>query len=73
MYILSIPAIFYFFVFALDALEPASLREGGWIFNGPPAGEPWWYFWTLYSTSGASKLLVAQLAVLPCRSFADSF
>ena len=50
LYIMAIPAIFYFFVFALDALDPNTLREGGWIFHGPPAGEPWWYFWTLFST-----------------------
>jgi sulfate permease, SulP family len=47
-YILTIPAIFYFFVFSLDKLDPAHLRETGWIFEGPEAGEPWWYFYTLY-------------------------
>jgi SulP family sulfate permease len=49
LYILTIPAIFYFFVFSLDDLDPDSLRNGGWIFHGPPEGEPWWYFYTLYS------------------------
>ncbi|KAN0117391.1 sulfate transporter family protein-like protein [Hyaloscypha variabilis] len=47
-YILTIPAVFYFFVFSMDQLDPGNLREIGWIFNGPEAGEPWWYFYTLY-------------------------
>jgi sulfate permease, SulP family len=49
LYIITIPVIFYFFVFALDELDPDNLRNSGWIFHGPPAGEPWWYFYTLYS------------------------
>jgi SulP family sulfate permease len=47
-FILTIPAIFYFFVTSLDQLEPEHLRKTGWIFEGPEAGEPWWYFYTLY-------------------------
>lgn len=43
------PAIFWFFVIALDSLEPEPLRHKGWIFEAPPAGEPWWYFYTLFS------------------------
>lgn len=43
------PAIFWFFVTALDSLHPEPLREKGWIFEAPPAGEPWWYFYTLFS------------------------
>ncbi|EXK78686.1 hypothetical protein FOQG_16647 [Fusarium oxysporum f. sp. raphani 54005] len=46
MFILAIPLIFYFFVFALDALDVDVLRDHGWIFRGPPSDEPWWY--TLY-------------------------
>lgn len=42
------PAIFWFFVVVLDSLEPEPLREKGWIFEAPPAGEPWWYFYTLF-------------------------
>lgn len=48
IYIMSIPAVFYFFVFSTDQLDPESLRKSGWIFEGPEAGEPWWYFYTLY-------------------------
>jgi len=48
MYILMIPFVFYFFVLSLDGLQPGNLRKTGWIFEGPDAGEPWWYFYTLY-------------------------
>ncbi|KZL63159.1 sulfate transporter family protein [Colletotrichum incanum] len=61
LYIISIPVVFYFFVFSLDALEPDSLRDHGWIFEGPPADEPWWYFYTLYKFN-----LVEWDAVLEC-------
>lgn len=43
------PMIFWFFVTALDSLQPDPLREKGWIFEAPPAGESWWYFYTLFS------------------------
>lgn len=58
MYILAIPAAFYALTAALDLLDPGHLRHDGWIFEGPPAGEPWWYFYTLYSKHRAisSKL-----------------
>lgn len=49
LYILAIPAAFYAVVSSFGLLEPDKLRSGGWVFEGPPAGEPWWYFWTLYS------------------------
>ena len=49
LYILAIPAVFYASVSAMDLLNPDKLRDGGWVFEGPPAGEPWWYFYTLYS------------------------
>ncbi|KAF4995101.1 hypothetical protein FDECE_12899 [Fusarium decemcellulare] len=48
LFILAIPVIFYFFVTALDVLDVDVLRDHGWIFQGPPSGEPWWYFYTLY-------------------------
>lgn len=51
LFIMAIPLVFYFFVLSLDALEPDSLRKQGWIFDGPPADEPWWYFYTLYRES----------------------
>ncbi|KAM7224326.1 cyclic nucleotide-binding domain containing protein [Rhypophila decipiens] len=48
LYILTIPLVFYIFVLSLDSLSPEALRKTGWIFEGPAAGEPWWYFYTLY-------------------------
>lgn len=51
LFILAIPAVFYFFVCSLDELDPQNLRQTGWIFEGPEAGEPWWFFYTLYSKS----------------------
>ncbi|KAG6033203.1 hypothetical protein E4U41_006972 [Claviceps citrina] len=48
LYILAIPLVFYTFVLSLDALDTDDLRGKGWIFKGPPPGEPWWYFYTLY-------------------------
>lgn len=49
LYILAIPLVFYFFVLALDVLDADTLRDHGWIFEGPPADEPWWFFYTLFS------------------------
>lgn len=49
LYILAIPAAFYAVTSAFNLMDPEKLRGGGWIFEGPPAGEPWWYFYTLYS------------------------
>ncbi|TVY82802.1 Uncharacterized protein LSUE1_G003124 [Lachnellula suecica] len=48
-FILTIPAIFYFFVLSLDELDLGNLTRNGWIFEGPESGEPWWYFYTLYN------------------------
>lgn len=47
-FILTIPAVFYFFVFSLPQLDIPKLRKDGWIFDAPNAAEPWWYFYTLY-------------------------
>lgn len=49
LYILSIPAVFYGVVSTLGLLDQEKLRDGGWVFEGPPEGEPWWHFYTLYS------------------------
>jgi SulP family sulfate permease len=56
LYILAIPALFYASVAIGHVLDPGRLRERGWIFDGPPAGEPWWYFYTLYSEDTPSFL-----------------
>ena len=49
LFILAIPLVFYVLVTSIDALDIDPLRDAGWIFDGPPPGEPWWYFYTLYS------------------------
>lgn len=51
LYALAIPLTLYFFILALDILDVDMLRDYGWIFQGPPSGEPWWYFYMLYSKS----------------------
>ncbi|KAI0141048.1 sulfate transporter family protein [Hypoxylon sp. NC0597] len=61
IYILCVPIFFYFFVFSLDSLDPENLRKAGWIFEAPEAGQPWWYFWTLYKFN-----LVHWGAILEC-------
>ncbi|KAF7545542.1 hypothetical protein G7Z17_g9097 [Cylindrodendrum hubeiense] len=61
LYILAIPLVFYFFVTSLDVLDVDVLRDHGWIFQGPPSGEPWWYFYTLYKFK-----LVRWDAVIEC-------
>ncbi|KAK4238291.1 sulfate transporter family-domain-containing protein [Achaetomium macrosporum] len=61
LYILAIPAVFYASVAIGNVLDPERLRDGGWIFDGPPAGEPWWYFYTLYKLN-----LVHWGAIVQC-------
>ncbi|KAK3392985.1 sulfate transporter family-domain-containing protein [Podospora didyma] len=60
LFIITIPAIFYFFVVTIDALNINTLRDHGWIFEGPPAGEPWWYFYTLYKFHLIDWAAIAQ-------------
>ncbi|KAG9244807.1 sulfate transporter family protein-like protein [Calycina marina] len=55
-FILSIGAVFYFFVFSINELEIGSMRQTGWIFDGPESGEPWWYFWTLYTGENFKRI-----------------
>jgi sulfate permease, SulP family len=46
-YFISVALIFYFFKFALG-FQIESLRDTGWVFDAPPAGHPWYHFYTLY-------------------------
>ena len=62
-YILTIPAIFYFFIFSLDELDLENLTKTGWIFEGPESGEPWWYFYTLYGTLTLTSTLELLLSL----------
>ncbi|KAL8719707.1 MAG: hypothetical protein Q9225_003307 [Loekoesia sp. 1 TL-2023] len=48
-YFISIIAIFYFFVAAIDKLELPDLRKTGWVFHAPDAGVPFYHFYTLYN------------------------
>lgn len=49
LYIITIPFIFYLVALVGGTATPEILRNDGWVFQGPPADEPWWYFYTLYS------------------------
>ena len=46
-YFIGVGIIFYVFKFALG-FEMDTLRDGGWVFEEPPSGNPWWHFYTLY-------------------------
>ncbi|EHY55787.1 hypothetical protein HRR86_009285 [Exophiala dermatitidis] len=46
-YFISVGAIFYFFKFALD-IPMDTFHSKGWVFDPPPAGSPWYHFYTLY-------------------------
>ncbi|KAK3341395.1 sulfate transporter family-domain-containing protein [Lasiosphaeria hispida] len=59
-YIIAIPMLFYLLVFVSGKLQPDTLRHSGWIFEGPPAGEPWWYFYTLYKFNLVNWAAIAQ-------------
>lgn len=46
-YFVTVAAVFYFFKFALG-IPMDTLHSGGWVFDSPPTGNPWYHFWTLY-------------------------
>ncbi|EXJ86040.1 hypothetical protein A1O1_06409 [Capronia coronata CBS 617.96] len=46
-YFLSVGLIFYFFKFALD-IPMETFHSRGWVFDSPPAENPWYHFYTLY-------------------------
>lgn len=50
-FFLSIIAVFYFFVAAIDTINLTVLRDNGWVFEAPKAGVPFYHFYTLYGTS----------------------
>ncbi|KAL8948391.1 MAG: hypothetical protein Q9222_005418 [Ikaeria aurantiellina] len=47
-FFLSIIAIFYYFVAAIDVLELPDLRSKGWVFAAPNAGVPFYHFYSFY-------------------------
>jgi sulfate permease, SulP family len=46
-YFIGVAILFYIFKFALH-IPMDTLHSQGWIFDSPPAGNPWYHFWTLY-------------------------
>lgn len=48
-YFVCVACIFYFFKFALH-FDIETLRSGGWVFDAPEAGNPWYHFYKLYGT-----------------------
>ena len=46
-YFIGVACLFYFFKFALD-LPIETLRQKDWVFNAPPASNPWYHFYTLF-------------------------
>lgn len=47
-YFISVIAIFYFFVAAIDTINLSELRNNGWVFPAPKAGVPFYHFYSLY-------------------------
>jgi sulfate permease, SulP family len=47
-YFIGVALLFYFFKFALG-FPIETLRDNGWVFGAPPAGNPWYHFYTLYN------------------------
>lgn len=50
-YFMAIIAGFYIFVEAIPDLNLPDLRNNGWVFEAPAAGEPWYHFYTYYGES----------------------
>ncbi|EXJ58851.1 hypothetical protein A1O7_06281 [Cladophialophora yegresii CBS 114405] len=46
-YFVAVAAVFYFFKFALG-ISMETMHSGGWVFDPPPSGHPWYHFYTLY-------------------------
>ena len=46
-YFIGVALLFYVFKFALH-IPMDTLHSQGWVFDSPPAGNPWYHFWTLY-------------------------
>ncbi|KAF8474691.1 sulfate transporter family-domain-containing protein [Kalaharituber pfeilii] len=47
-FFISVLSLFYLIVIAVPQLDFPLLREKGWVFERPPAGVPFWHFYTLY-------------------------
>ena len=49
-FFISIFIIVYIVVAAVPDLKLETLRSSGWIFEAPPAGIPWYHFYSLYGS-----------------------
>jgi sulfate permease, SulP family len=58
-YFISVALIFYFFKFALG-FPIEWLRGHGWVFDAPPAGNPWYHFYTLYDLRAVNWEALAE-------------
>jgi len=58
-YFISVALIFYFFKFALG-FPVEQLRAHGWVFDAPPAGNPWYHFYTLYDLRAVNWEALAE-------------
>ena len=48
-FFLSVIAVFYFYVAAIEELNIPELQHKGWIFSAPDAGKPFYSFYELYN------------------------
>lgn len=48
LYFMSIPVFFYVIVVGIAGFDLSTLRQGGWVFDAPAAGKPFYHFYTLY-------------------------
>ena len=54
-FFISIIAVFYFFVAAIDSLNLPELRDKGWVFESVKANVPFYHFYSLYGTFRVSS------------------
>lgn len=47
-FFIAVFAVFFLVVAAVPQLNFPMLRKAGWVFEQPPAGVPFWHFYTLY-------------------------
>ena len=50
-FFITVLCLFYVTVVSVPGLDFPQLRERGWVFEQPPAGVPFWHFYTLYGNS----------------------
>lgn len=48
LYFMFIPIFFYIVVVGIAGVDLSTLRQGGWVFDAPAAGVPFYHFYTLY-------------------------